>query len=242
MKRALVVYFSATGVTKRIANMLATSLGVKSFEIVPHAIYTKSDLDWTNDNSRSTVEMKDRTCRPKIESRVEDIKKYDVIFLGFPIWWYREPSIIDTFIESHNLDDKLIVPFATSGGSGMGEAPKNIQALAPKSKVERGKVFESGVTAEELRKWAEKYLKKGMKICVSGRIQTGSYTNEAGQTVYTTDIICDDQEFAEGKRTDEARNAYDDQIAQAVQGSAARQQVTPRPISPPEAKRPSRSG
>ncbi len=159
MKHALVVYFSATGVTKRVANMLATSLGVKSFEIVPQEIYTKQDLDWTNNNSRSTVEMKDRTCRPKIESRVRDIEKYDVVFVGFPIWWYREPSIIDTFIEMHNLDDKLIVPFATSGGSGMGEAPKNILALAPKSKVERGKIFESGTSEEELRKWAEKYLK-----------------------------------------------------------------------------------
>jgi len=160
MKRVLVVYFSATGVTKRIANMLATSLGVKSFEIVPKEFYTQSDLDWTNDNSRSSIEMKDKSSRPKIESRVRDIEKYDVIFIGFPIWWYREPSIIDTFIESHNLENKLIVPFATSGGSGIGEAPKNIQVLAPKSKVERGKIFESGVTAEELRKWAEKYLKK----------------------------------------------------------------------------------
>ena len=160
MKRALVVYFSATGTTKRIANMLATSLGLKSFEIVPHEFYTNADLDWTNDNSRSSIEMKDKSSRPKIESRVRDIEKYDVIFIGFPIWWYREPSIIDTFIESHNLENKLIVPFATSGGSGIGEAPKNIQVLAPKSKVERGKIFESGVTAEELRKWAEKYLKK----------------------------------------------------------------------------------
>ena len=164
MKRVLVVYFSATGVTKRIANMLATSLGVKSFEIVPKEIYTQSDLDWTNDNSRSSIEMKDKSSRPKIESRVRDIEKYDVIFIGFPIWWYREPSIIDTFIESHNLENKLIVPFATSGGSGIGEAPKNIQVLTPKSKVERGKIFESGVTAEELRKWAEKYLKNNYRL------------------------------------------------------------------------------
>ena len=160
MKRALVVYFSATGTTKRIANMLATSLGVKSFEIVPHEIYTNADLDWTNDNSRSSIEMKDKSSRPKIESRVRDIEKYDVIFIGFPIWWYREPSIIDTFIESHDLEDKLIVPFATSGGSGMGDSYKNILALASGAKVERGKIFEPGVSVEELRKWAEKYLKK----------------------------------------------------------------------------------
>ena len=130
------------------------------FEIVPKEIYTKSDLDWTNDNSRSSMEMKDRTCRPKIESHIRDIKKYDVVFVGFPIWWYREPSIIDTFIEMHNFEGKLIVPFATSGGSGMGDARKNIQILAPKAKVENGKIFEPGVSAETLRKWADKYLKK----------------------------------------------------------------------------------
>ena len=160
MKRALVAYFSATSVTKRIANMLATSIDAKVFEIVPKEFYTKSDLDWTNDNSRSSVEMKDRTCRPKIVSRVENMEKYEVVFVGFPIWWYREPSIIDTFIEMHNFEGKLIVPFATSGGSGMGDAWKNIQALAPKAKVEKGKVFEQGVSVEELRRWAEKYLKK----------------------------------------------------------------------------------
>ena len=160
MKKALVVYFSATSFTKRIASLLATSIDAQIFEIVPKEIYTQSDLDWTNDNSRSSLEMKDRTSRPEIESRVRDIEKYDVIFIGFPIWWYREPSIIDTFIESHNLKGKLIVPFATSGGSGMGNIYKNIEALAPMAKVEHGKVFESGVNAEELRRWAEKYLKK----------------------------------------------------------------------------------
>ena len=160
MKNALVVYFSATGVTQRIANMLALSIDAKTFEIVPKEIYTKQDLDWTNDNSRSTLEMKDRTCRPEIESRVRDIEKYKVIFIGFPIWWYREPSIIDTFIEMHDFKDKVIVPFATSGGSGMGTIYKNLEALSPKAKIEKGKVFEAGVAAETLRKWAEKYLKK----------------------------------------------------------------------------------
>ena len=159
-KKVLVAYFSATGNTKKVAENLAKATGGDLHEIKPLNQYTNADLDWTNDNSRSSIEMKDKSSRPKIESRVRDIEKYDVIFIGFPIWWYREPSIIDTFIESHNLENKLIVPFATSGGSGIGEAPKNIQVLAPKSKVERGKIFESGVTAEELRKWAEKYLKK----------------------------------------------------------------------------------
>ena len=111
MKRALVAYFSPTGATKRIANMLAESIGAKTFEIVPKEIYTNADLDWTNDNSRSSLEMKDRTSRPEIESRVRDLAEYDVVFLGFPIWWYREPSIIDTFVEMHDFDKKLIVHY-----------------------------------------------------------------------------------------------------------------------------------
>ena len=160
MKKALVAYFSATGVTKRIADMLAESVDAKVFEIIPEQIYTKADLDWTNEDSRSSQEMKDEMCRPKIESRVRGIEKYDVIFIGFPIWWYREPSIIDTFIEEHNFEDKVIGPFATSGGSEIGDVHKRFKKLAPKAKVERGKLFEAGVSVEELRKWAERYLKK----------------------------------------------------------------------------------
>jgi flavodoxin len=160
MKTALVAYFSATGATKRIADMLAESIKAKTFEIVPEQLYTNADLDWTNDNSRSSLEMKDTASRPKIESRVRDIEQYDVIFLGFPIWWYREPSIIDTFVEMHNFDGKLIVPFATSGGSPIADSYKGIHLLAPNAKVERGKVFDAGVSMEELKKWASKYLKK----------------------------------------------------------------------------------
>lgn len=140
--------------------MLGESIDAKVFEIVPKQIYTKADLDWTNENSRSSQEMKDKDCRPEIESRVRDMEKYEVVFLGFPIWWYREPSIIDTFIETHNFDGKIIVPFATSGGSEIGDTYKNIQKLAPKAKVEKGKLFEAGVSIEELKKCAEKYLKK----------------------------------------------------------------------------------
>lgn len=160
MKKALVAYFSATGVTKRIANMLAESIDAKVFEIVPKQIYTKADLDWTNEDSRSSQEMKDKDCRPKIESRVRDMEKYEVVFLGFPIWWYREPSIIDTFIAEHDMDNKIIVPFATSGGSELEDTYKNIQKLAPKAKVEKGKLFQAGISIEELKKWAEKYMKK----------------------------------------------------------------------------------
>lgn len=158
MKKSLIAYFSATAVTKHVADLLADLTGADIFEIVPKEIYTPADLDWTNSKSRSTVEMKDKTCRPQIESRIRDLKKYDVIFLGFPIWWYREPSIIDTFIESHDFSGKTIVPFATSGGSELEDTYKNIQALAPKAKVEKGKVFDSGVEKDDLIKWAKKYL------------------------------------------------------------------------------------
>lgn len=160
MKKALVAYFSATGVTKRIGDMLAESIGAKTFEIIPKQFYTNEDLDWTNDNSRSSLEMKDCSCRPEIVSRVRDMAQYDVVFVGFPIWWYREPSIIDTFIESHDFDGKTIVPFATSGGSVIGDSYLNIKKLAPNAKVEKGKVFDSGVEEDELKKWAERYLKK----------------------------------------------------------------------------------
>ena len=159
MKTALVAYFSATGATKRIADMLAESIGAKTFEIKPKEIYTDADLDWTNDNSRSSLEMKDKSSRPEIESRVRDLEKYDVVFLGFPVWWYREPSIIDTFVESHNFEGKLIVPFATSGGSPIADSYKGIHLLAPRAKVEHGKLFDSGVEMDELKKWAKKYLR-----------------------------------------------------------------------------------
>ena len=160
MKKALVAYFSATGVTKRIAEMLSDSINAKLFEIIPHDLYTNADLDWTNGNSRSSVEMRDKNSRPKIESRVHDMENYDVVFVGFPIWWYREPSIIDTFIESHDFDGKTIVPFATSGGSPIADSYKGIQYLAPNAKVEKGKLFMPGVSEKELKEWAEKYLAK----------------------------------------------------------------------------------
>lgn len=159
MKQALVAFFSATAATKHVADLLAQSIDADLFEIVPRDIYSTNDLDWTNPKSRSSVEMKDPKSRPEIESHVRDILRYDVIFLGFPIWWYREPSIIDTFVEHHELDGKIIVPFATSGGSGMGETHKLIQSLIPNAHVEQGRVFDRGVSSETLKKWANKYLK-----------------------------------------------------------------------------------
>lgn len=157
MSNKLVAYFSASGVTGSVAEKLANEIGADLFEIVPEKPYTHADLDWQNSRSRSSVEMKDRNARPAIASKVVDMFRYDVIFVGFPIWWYREPSIIDTFMEAYDFSGKKIVPFATSGGSGLGDAPKNIQTLAKGSKVESGKRFSSVVSGQELRAWAQKY-------------------------------------------------------------------------------------
>ena len=154
MKKILVAYFSASGVTKKVAERLSETIGADIFEILPSVPYTRADLNWMNKKSRSSVEMADRASRPEIQSKT-DISAYDLIFVGFPVWWYREPSVIDTFMEQYDFGGKEVVPFATSGGSGLGESPKNIQALAPKAKVFAGKRLSANIRAEELKKWAE---------------------------------------------------------------------------------------
>ena len=157
-KKALVAYFSATGVTAGVADRLAEAIGADLFEIKPERIYTDADLDWRNKQSRSSVEMNDRASRPAIASEVGNMAWYDVVFVGFPIWWYREPSIIDTFMEAYDFSGKTVVPFATSGSSGIGSSGANMQALAPKAKVLEGKRFSGGVSAEDLKKWAAEWL------------------------------------------------------------------------------------
>ena len=154
--KAIVAYFSATGTTKGVAERLAGAIGADLFEIVPAQSYTAADLDWRNKQSRSSVEMADRASRPAIAGTVPNLADYATVFVGFPIWWYREPSIIDTFVESNAaaLAGKTIVPFATSGGSGMGDSTANLQALAPDAKVVEGKRFPASVSAEDLKKWA----------------------------------------------------------------------------------------
>ncbi len=158
MSKALVAYFSASGVTAKLAENLAKEIGADLFSIDPKEPYTKADLDWQDKTSRSTVEMNDRACRPAIASTVADIGVYDVVFVGFPVWWYREPSIIDTFMEAYDFSGKTVVPFATSGGSGIGDSGKNMQALAPKAKVEQGKKLPSNASGRELADWAAKWL------------------------------------------------------------------------------------
>lgn len=154
--KKLVAYFSASGVTKAVAQKLAQAANADLFEIVPQQIYTNADLNWRDKHSRSSVEMNDRACRPAIAA-APDVSGYDVIFVGFPVWWYREPSIIDTFLESADFTGKTVVPFCTSGGSGLGDAAKNMQALSPGAKVYDGKRFSASASADELKKWAERF-------------------------------------------------------------------------------------
>ena len=154
MGKTLVAYFSASGVTAKVAAKLAKAADADLFEIKPEVPYTRADLNYMNKNSRSSVEMNDRSCRPAIAEKT-DMSSYDTVFVGFPVWWYREPSIIDTFMEQYDFSGKTVVPFCTSGGSGLGPSGSNMQALAPGAKVVEGRRFKSSVSEEELKKWAE---------------------------------------------------------------------------------------
>ena len=146
-------------VTKRLSENLAEVIGADIFEMVPlEKLYTDADLNWQDQNSRSSVEMKDRSCRPVIASRVEDMAKYEVVFVGFPVWWYREPSIIDTFKQAYDFAGKTIIPFATSGSSGIGDSGKNLAELAKGAKVEEGKRFSANASNDELKAWADAWL------------------------------------------------------------------------------------
>lgn len=158
MNSVLVAYFSAEGTTRAVAERLAEAIGADLFAIEPKIPYTAADLDWTNKKSRSSLEMNDPKSRPAVAGKVENMKDYRVIFLGFPVWWYREPSIINTFVESYNLAGKTIVPFCTSGGSPIGKADQNIKALAPEADVVQGKRFAAGVSAADLKAWASAWL------------------------------------------------------------------------------------
>ena len=156
MKKILVAFFSASGVTASVAETLAQAVGADLFEIVPAQPYTMEDLNWRDKHSRSSVEMNDRFSRPAMAA-APDVSGYDVIFVGFPVWWYREPSIIDTFMESADFTGKTVVPFCTSGGSDLGKSVKNLQSLAPRARVLAGKRFSATVSADELKRWATRF-------------------------------------------------------------------------------------
>ena len=156
MAKKLVAYFSASGITGKVAKTLAQAVGADLYEIIPKVPYTKADLDWTNPKSRSSLEMKDPNSRPAIAGRCENLEDYDVIFVGFPIWWYVAPTIINTFLESYCLEGKTVIPFATSGSSGMGETNQKLKPSCPHAKLLEGKVFKASVSVSELMAWAER--------------------------------------------------------------------------------------
>ena len=155
--RQLVAYFSASGTTRKVAEKLAKAIGADIFEIKPEVPYTKADLNWLSKKSRSSVEMSDTSCRPAIAESIDNMADYDTVFVGFPVWWYREPSIIDTFMESYDFTGKTVVTFCTSGGSGLGESVANMQALAPGAKLGIGERFKGRVSEEELAAWASTF-------------------------------------------------------------------------------------
>jgi len=134
MKKTLVVYFSATGTTKAAAQKLAKEKNADLFEIVPEQLYTAADLDWKDKQSRSTLEMKDKSSRPAIKGKCENIADYDIVWIGFPVWWYTAPTIINTFIEAHDLSGKVINVFATSGGSGVTGSANDLKKTYPQYK------------------------------------------------------------------------------------------------------------
>lgn len=153
MSRTLVAYFSASGVTAKVAEVLADTIGADLFAIEPEVPYTKADLDWMDKTSRSTLEMKDPTSRPAIARKRDNMDEYDTIFVGFPIWWYVAPTIVNTFLESYDLTGKTIIPFATSGGSGMGKTNEKLLPSCKGAKLLEGKVLKANADASELDKW-----------------------------------------------------------------------------------------
>ena len=154
--KALVAYFSVSGVTAKAAKEIAKVENADCFEIKPEIPYTKEDLDWTNKQSRSTLEMADLNCRPKMCGCVENMAEYDVVFVGFPIWWGREPSIVDTFLTKYDFAGKKIVPFCTSGGSGIGKTAERIQSLVgAQARVDTGKRLGGEISEADLKLWTE---------------------------------------------------------------------------------------
>ena len=156
MSKKLVAYFSASGVTKRVAEDLARVAEADLYEIEPEVPYTKADLNWMDNQARSTIEMKDHNSRPAIKETDAKAEDYDVIYIGFPIWWYIAPTIINTFLEKYDLSGKIIILFATSGGSGFGKAVDNLKpSVAADTTILEGKVFRGRASEDELKVLSE---------------------------------------------------------------------------------------
>lgn len=155
MGKILVAYFSATGVTKELAEKLASAAGADLHEIKSKTEYTSADLDWTDKDSRSSIEMKDKSFRPEITDSVANMEAYDTIFVAFPIWWYVAPTIVNTFLESYDLQGKTIIPVATSGGSGMGNTNKELAVSCKGAVLKEGKIFSKSVSESNLKTWVD---------------------------------------------------------------------------------------
>lgn len=156
MSKKLVTYFSATGVTAGVSKMLAEAAIADLYEIKPKIPYSREDLDWKNKNSRSSVEMKDKSFRPAIADKNANIKEYDVIFVGFPIWWYVAPTIINTFLESYDFAEKTIVLFATSGGSGFGKTVDGLKnSVSDSTVIKEGKLLNGIQSVDKLKEWVD---------------------------------------------------------------------------------------
>ena len=153
MSKKLTAYFSASGVTAAVAKMLAEAAGTDLYEIRPQTPYTSADLDWTDKASRSSVEMKDKSSRPPLADRDARVEDYDTIFLGFPIWWYTAPTIINTFLERYDFTGKTIVLFATSGGSDLGGSADDLKASVPGAVIRGKRLLNGPQTKEELAAW-----------------------------------------------------------------------------------------
>lgn len=159
MEKTLVAYFSASGTTARVAKNLAQAAGADLYEIKPAVPYTKDDLNWMDKKSRSSVEMNDKSSRPELADKDADIAAYDTVLLGFPIWWYVAPTIVKSFLESYDFSGKKIVLFATSGGSGFGNAAAGLKAsVAADTAIVEGKILNGANSVDSLRKWVETIL------------------------------------------------------------------------------------
>lgn len=154
--KTLVAYFSATGTTKKVAEDIAKVTGADLFEIKPATPYTDADLDWKDSTSRSSVEMRDKTSRPEIAGKVDDIARYDTVYLGYPIWWYVAPTIINTFIENNNLEGKTVICFATSGGSPIAPCVDSLKKEYPSVKWTEGRLLNNASEAD-IKAWAESF-------------------------------------------------------------------------------------
>lgn len=153
MSKKLVAYFSASGTTRAVAQTLAETADADLYEIKPQVPYTSADLDWTNTKSRSSIEMNDSSFRPPIEQNAIDMTQYDTIFIGFPVWWYVAPTIINTFIESHDIAGKEVIPFATSGSSGIEKCEQNLQKQYPQANWKKGKLLNGRQTKQTISEW-----------------------------------------------------------------------------------------